>query len=79
MIFDIIDCIAKDIEPDKEGMKIQFFANVNGLPAYFDPFVSNHLDWWDAHLYAKKTVKFKGWLHSGNCWLVQEVISIGDE
>jgi hypothetical protein len=79
MIFNIIDCVATNIVPDKDSMKIQFEAIINGSPAKFDPFVSSHLEWWEAHIYAKKKVKFKGWLHSGNCWLVQEIISVDDE
>jgi hypothetical protein len=78
-MIETFECVAEDILPDKESMKIQFTAKVNGRDSKFDPFVSNHLEWWEAHLYAKKKVRFIGWLHSGNCYLVQDVISVEDE
>jgi hypothetical protein len=70
---------ARNIAPDKTSMQIQFTADIGGTRSKFDPFVSNHLEWWEAHLYAGKAVTFRGWENGNGCYLVSEIISVGDE
>jgi hypothetical protein len=71
--------VAHKIEPDKESMKIQFTAIINGAESKLDPFVSCHLEWWEAHRYTGKRVAFDGWRTDGGCYLISEVVSVDEE
>ena len=71
--------VAHKIEPDKESMKIQFTATINGAESKFDPFVSCDLEWWEAHKYIGKRVTFDGWRTDSGCYLISEVVSVDEE
>jgi hypothetical protein len=81
MTYTEVKCVATNIRPDTEiDHKIQFIADVNGVKnCIFDPFVSCHLEWWEAMKWIGRKVTFIGFLGSGNAWLVSEIIEVQNE
>lgn len=67
-----------NVRPDPNpGSKIQFIGEIDGETVTFDPFVSCHLEWFEANKFIGKSVSFEGWLHKdSNCYLVSEILGV---